>query len=100
MDITRRLRNHAMPDPNDEREVMHAPLLREAADEIERLRNLLQRGQMQLEKWQDKYGEYNPPWLPPAGDVRFAEDAREALTPPNAQVTGAAPTNGERSDDL
>ncbi len=38
MDITQRLRDHALPDPNDEREVMHAPLLREAADEIDRLR--------------------------------------------------------------
>ena len=26
--------------------------------------------------------------------------ARAALLPDNAQVTGAAPTNGERSDDL
>lgn len=41
MDITRRLRNHALPDACDEREVMHAPLLREAADEIERLKKAL-----------------------------------------------------------
>lgn len=87
MDITRRLRNHALPDPSDEREVMHAPLLREAADEIERLRNLLQRGQMQLEKWQDKYGAHNPTWLPPAGDVRFAEDVVEALATSNLNST-------------
>ena len=41
MDIVEKLRNHAMPDPNDEREVLHAPLLKEAADEIERLRAIL-----------------------------------------------------------
>jgi hypothetical protein len=38
MDIVRRLRRHALPDPHDEREVLHAPLLREAADEIDALR--------------------------------------------------------------
>lgn len=38
MDIVRRLRQHALPDPHDEREVLHAPLLSEAADEIEALR--------------------------------------------------------------
>ena len=36
-DLVKRLRNHALPDPYDEREVMHAPLLREAADLIESL---------------------------------------------------------------
>lgn len=36
-DLVKRLRNHALPDPYDEREVMHAPLLREAADLIEAL---------------------------------------------------------------
>lgn len=38
MDIIERLRQHALPDPHDEREVLHAPLLREAAEEIRRLR--------------------------------------------------------------
>lgn len=41
MDIIERLRKHALPDPHDEREVLHAPMLREAADEIERLREAL-----------------------------------------------------------
>lgn len=41
MDITRRLRAHALPDPSAEREVLHAPMLKEAADEIERLREAL-----------------------------------------------------------
>lgn len=36
MNIVERLRQHALPDPHDEREVMHAPLLKEAADLIER----------------------------------------------------------------
>lgn len=35
--LVRRLRQHALPDPHDEREVLHAPLLGEAADELERL---------------------------------------------------------------
>ena len=35
--LVRRLRQHALPDPHDEREVLHAPLLTEAADAIERL---------------------------------------------------------------
>jgi len=41
MDIVERLRKHALPDPHDEREVLHAPLLREAAAEIEALRRKL-----------------------------------------------------------
>lgn len=36
-DLIQRLNRHALPDPHDEREVLHAPLLREAAAEIERL---------------------------------------------------------------
>jgi hypothetical protein len=43
MDIVQKLRNHALPDPHDEREVLHAPLLTEAANEIERLRALVQK---------------------------------------------------------
>lgn len=39
MDIVQRLRYHAMPDPQDEREVLHAPLLKEAADLIEAYRH-------------------------------------------------------------
>lgn len=42
MDIVKQLRNHALPDPHDEREVMHAPLLKEAADEIEKLRSVME----------------------------------------------------------
>ena len=38
MDIVQRLKNHAMPDANDEREVLHAPLLKEAANLIEAYR--------------------------------------------------------------
>ena len=34
-DLVKRLRKQALPDPHDEREVMHADLLREAADAIE-----------------------------------------------------------------
>jgi hypothetical protein len=35
--LVRRLHQHALPDPHDEREVLHAPLLTEAADRIEQL---------------------------------------------------------------
>ena len=35
--FVRRLRQAALPDPFDERDVLHAPLLREAADEILKL---------------------------------------------------------------
>lgn len=35
--LVRRLQQHALPDPHDEREVLHAPLLREAADRIREL---------------------------------------------------------------
>lgn len=51
-------------------------------DEIERLRALLRRGTQQLAAWQEKYGEHNPEWLPPAGDVRWMEDVSEALETP------------------
>lgn len=39
--LVRKLRTQALPDPQDDREVLHAPLLRQAADEIERLYGLL-----------------------------------------------------------
>ncbi len=47
-DIVMRLQKHALSDPHDEREVMHAPLLREAADEIETLR-------AKLETWKTRF---------------------------------------------
>lgn len=50
MDIIERLRKHALPDPHDEREVLHAPMLREAADEIERLREALKIAEPQAER--------------------------------------------------
>lgn len=63
----------------------------EAEAENERLRALLRRGLRQLEAWQEKYGDWQPQWLPPAGDVRWAEDVSEALATPNVELTGAAP---------
>ena len=57
---------------------------RDAAEaEIARLRTLLRQGMRQLAAWQEKYGEWNPQWLPPAGDARWAEDVSEALATPN-----------------
>ena len=61
---------------------------KEAADEIERLRALLRRGMRQLAAWQEKYGEHDPDWLPPAGDVTWMEDVSEALTTPNVEFSG------------
>jgi hypothetical protein len=40
MDIVEKLRDHALPDSHDEREVLHVHLLHEAANEIERLHEL------------------------------------------------------------
>ena len=37
LDIIERMRQFALPDPHDEREVLHASLLQEAADTIESL---------------------------------------------------------------
>ena len=37
--LVRRLRQHALPDPHDERPVMYADLFAESADSIERLRD-------------------------------------------------------------
>ena len=45
VNIETMLRKHALPDPHDEREVMHAPLLKDAADEIESLRQQLARAE-------------------------------------------------------
>ena len=60
-----------------------APLARELEIENEKLRSLLRRGLKHLCRWQEKYGESQPQWLPPAGDVALAEDAAEILTPNN-----------------
>jgi len=38
--LSRRLRNQALSDPHDEREPVHASLLREAADYIDKLESL------------------------------------------------------------
>ena len=63
---------------------------RDAAEaENARLRTLLRQGMRQLAAWQEKYGEWQPQWLPPAGDVRWAEDVSESLATPNVELTGA-----------
>ena len=36
---------------------------------------LIQRAAAQLRAWHEVYGKHNPAWLPPAGDVRWLEDA-------------------------
>jgi hypothetical protein len=40
---------------------------------------LLIRGAKQLRAWHVKYGEHQPQWLPPAGDVRWLEDVQAHL---------------------
>ena len=49
--------------------------------ENDKLKSLLTLAMRQLDLWQKKYGEFQPEWLPPAGDVRLAEDASAGLTP-------------------
>ncbi len=50
---------------------------------------LLRRALKQLDAWQSKYGDADPEWLPPAGDVRLAEDISEFLATP-ARCTRAS----------
>ena len=45
----------------------------------ERDRLLLLRAVKQLCAWNEKYGAWQPTWLPPAGDVRLLEDIDEAI---------------------
>ena len=51
--------------------------------ENEKLRALLARAVKQLQAWHVKYGENQPNWLPPSGDVKLMEDA-DALLSANA----------------
>jgi chromosome segregation ATPase len=70
---------------------------RDAAEaENARLRTLLRQGMRQLAAWQEKYGDWQPEWLPPAGDVRWAEDASEALATPNVELRGGPPTDATK----
>lgn len=56
---------------------------------------LLRRALAQLGEWQRKYGEHNPQWLPPAGDVRLAEDIDAMLNQsPAGKADLAAPSAG------
>lgn len=52
---------------------------------------MIRRAAARLRAWHAKYGEHNPQWLPPAGDVRWLEDADAFLaahTLPAAGVEG------------
>lgn len=68
------------------------------------VRMLLRRAQSQLLKWAEKYGENNPSWLPPAGDVRLMEDMAEFIDTANVQAeeVPAHPAQGdvELSDEM
>lgn len=73
---------------------------RDAAEaENAKLRTLLRRGMRQLEAWQEKYGDWQPQWLPPSGDVRWAEDVSEALAAPNAEQCGTLTPNDKAPID-
>lgn len=54
------------------------------------LKSLLGRAAKQLTAWHKKYGENNPQWLPPAGDVRLLEDIDEV-------IAGRSAAHGEPS---
>lgn len=61
----------------------------DAADCIDELQahrdravRLLHLAMRQLRRWSEAYGQHTPPWLPPGGDVRLAEDVDEFLAAP------------------
>lgn len=71
------------------------------AKEKERSKNLLAlllRAMAQLDQWYEKYGDHNPEWLPPAGDVRLAEDVSDALVTPNVELTSGPTAKGADHD--
>lgn len=47
---------------------------------VEPTDSLLLRASRQLREWHAKYGEHQPGWLPPSGDVKLLEDIDTALT--------------------
>lgn len=69
---------------------------------------LLRRAVRQLNKWSETYGQWQPEWLPPAGDVELEEDIDAHIAAPAQPVAptveqahamgakGAAPTEAER----
>lgn len=91
-DIVVKLRAWVPPDAKHGRTEIEYVLC-EAVEEIEKLRALLRRGLRQIGAWQEKYGAWQPQWLPPSGDVRWAEDVSEAL-PPNERSSPAAKRSG------
>lgn len=63
---------------------------------------LIRRAIAQILAWQKVYGEHQPAWLPPAGDVRWMEDAQAFLdthTLPQpvipAHESGVSPLDGQ-----
>jgi hypothetical protein len=46
-----------------------------------KLKALLRRARKQLYEWERKYGESNPSWLPPSGEVHLLEDIDAILNP-------------------
>lgn len=56
-----------------------ADLLNYSAPPHMDVRSLIRRGMAQIDAWHAKYGDEQPAWLPPAGDVRWLEDATAYL---------------------
>jgi hypothetical protein len=84
VDITLQLRmdasDHLIAYAEDESgSTITAAIEDNAADEVSRLRSLLHQGQQQLLSWHAKYGNHQPQWLPPAGDVQWLECVADAL---------------------
>ena len=67
------------------RKAINADQQEATSDEVERvvaqrdkLLGLVKRSHLQIMAWAEQYGNHNPEWLPPAGDVRLLEDIAEA----------------------
>lgn len=100
MDIIERLRKHALPDPHDEREVMHAPLLREAAKEIEQLRASADRKDMadEIDRLRIRTAAIVR-WLEKNQPDVFSRGLWDAIIEtPNVKVSGASQLASEASD--
>jgi hypothetical protein len=63
------------------REEMSLDLASDMISNEVKLKSLLRRARKQLEQWEIKYGESNPAWLPPSGEVHLLEDIDAVLKP-------------------
>jgi hypothetical protein len=66
--------------------------------ERERAVSLLRRARAIINRWQELYGEHQPPWLPPAHQINWAEDAAAYIDA--AKDGGATMTDDTNIDAL